>query len=179
MKFKKNIFKMIIHSAIPILISLTLLILYLIFIKSIDITFYIILVILLGSIVSQSKFLYILILFIGDVIGNKVVKEEILLNAIVDNNDLEFIGAKRKYTLFDLLDNNYLMLCDLYTNKVYKLRYYGDKNDFKKHLYGFVQNIAYPKVRFGKIIYVLRHPGKHKLNVCYYKNSKIIKCFFE
>ena len=61
MKFKKNIFKMVIHSAIPILISLTLLILYLIFIKSINITFYMILVILLGSIVSQSKFLYILI----------------------------------------------------------------------------------------------------------------------
>ena len=104
MKFKKNIFKMVIHSAIPILISLTLLILYLIFIKSINITFYMILVILLGSIVSQSKFLYILILLIGDVIGNKVVKEEVLLNAIVDNNDLEFIGAKRKYTLFDLFD---------------------------------------------------------------------------
>ena len=72
-----------------------------------------------------------------------------------------------------------MVLCDLYTDKVYKLRYYGDKNDFKKNLYGFIQNIAYPKVRFGKIIYVLRHPGKHKLNVCYYKNSKVIKCFFE
>ena len=39
MKFKKNIFKMVIHSSIPILISLTLLILYLIFIKKAIIEF--------------------------------------------------------------------------------------------------------------------------------------------